>query len=59
MTSTFGVFITPRQNAIATKMERIHQAAEDRSDNPYFWDYTPQERAELHQLHIRYKEAAW
>lgn len=58
MTSTYGVFITPQQNEIAAKMERIHHAAESRSDNPYFWYYTPQEQAELHRLHIEYKEAA-
>ena len=58
MTKKHGVFSTPRQNAIAAKMERIHHAAESRSDNPYFWDYTPQERAELHRLHLDYREAA-
>lgn len=60
MTTSYGVFITPRQNAISAKIERIHQAAEARSDNPFFWDYTQQERAELHRLNAEWKEAsAW
>ena len=51
-----GVFITPKQRALADHMENIHRAAEARSDNPYLWPYTVEEREALRQLTARYWE---
>ena len=41
------MFLTPHMRRIADLMQHIHEAAEARSDNPFFWDYTPAELAEL------------
>lgn len=54
----YGVLYTPRQRSLARKMEKIHIAAEARSDNPYFWDYTPEEQKELHRLSVEYRKEA-
>lgn len=48
------MFLTPHMRRIADRMQRIHEAAEARSGNPYFWDYTPAELAELAELHTQY-----
>lgn len=49
-----GVFITPRQRAIAARMDKIHRAAEARSENPYFWPYTQKELEALRILTAQY-----
>lgn len=48
------MFLTPHIRRIADQMQRVHEAAEARSDNPFFWDYTPAELAELAELHRAY-----
>lgn len=48
------MFLTPHMRRIADQMQRIHEAAEARSSNQYFWDYTPAELAELAELHTQY-----
>ena len=54
----YGVLYTPRQLSLAREMEKIHIAAEARSDNPCFWDYTPEELEELHRLSVEYRKEA-
>nr|DAF79415.1 MAG TPA: hypothetical protein [Caudoviricetes sp.] len=48
------MFLTPHMRRIVERMQGIHEAAEARSDNPFFWDYTPAELAELAELHRAY-----
>lgn len=48
------MFLTPHMRRIADQMQRIHEAAEARSDNLFFWDYTPAELAELAELRRAY-----
>lgn len=52
------MFLTPHMRRIADQMQRIHEAAEARSSNPIFWDYTPAELAELHRAYMAEKSAA-
>lgn len=48
------MFLTPHMRRLAGLMQRIHETAEARSNNPFFWDYTPEELAELAELHTQY-----
>ena len=48
------MFLTPHMRRIVERMQGIHEAAEARSSNPIFWDYTPAELAELAELHRAY-----
>lgn len=50
-----GLLLTPHMRRIVDQMQRIHEAAEARSDNPYFWRYTAEERAELAELSAAYR----
>lgn len=53
----YGVFTTPEMRYICYQMQKIHDAAEARSDNPYFWDYTAAELEELKNLGRAYAAA--
>ena len=52
-----GVFTTPEMRSILYQMQKIDDAAEARSNNPYFWDYTAAELEELRNLHNSYNAA--
>lgn len=53
----YGVFTTPEMRYICNQMQKIHGAAEARSDNPYFGDYTAAELEELRNLGRAYAAA--
>lgn len=69
MQKCHGVFITPEMQSIIYQMQKIHEAAEARSNipdswgytaaelYPDFWDYTAAELEELRNLRQAYNAA--
>lgn len=51
------MFLTPEMQKIIRQIDEIDRAAEARSDNPFFADYTSEERAKRAELHTAYMAA--
>ena len=51
------MFLTPEMKKILRQIDEIDRAAEARSDNPFFADYTAEERAKRAELHAEYMAA--